>query len=49
MTATLLLYVGPVALSQDSVPATDEYETPGPVNAEDFLPKSAFAGKKLFV
>ncbi len=49
MTATLLLYVGPVALSQHSVPATDEDETSGPVNAEDFLPKSAFAGKKLFV
>jgi hypothetical protein len=24
-------------------------ETPGPVSAEDFLPKSAFAGKTLFV
>jgi hypothetical protein len=49
MTATLLLYAGPSAVSQDSVPATDEYETPGPVNAEDFLPESAFAGKKILV
>jgi len=24
-------------------------KTPGPVNAEDFLPKSAFSGKKVFV
>lgn len=28
---------------------TGDYETPGPTNAEDFLPKSAFAGKKLFL
>jgi hypothetical protein len=26
-----------------------EYETPGPVNAQDFLPKSAFSGEKIFV
>ena len=37
------------ALSQDVPHPTGDYETPGPVNAEDFLPKSAFAGKKLFV
>jgi hypothetical protein len=46
---TLLLYLVPSSISEDSVPATSEYEIPGPVNAEDFLPKSAFAGKKLFV
>ena len=38
-----------MAVSEDSVPSTNEYETPGQVNAEDFLPKSAFAGKKRFV
>jgi hypothetical protein len=38
-----------LAVSEDSVPSTNEYETPRQVNAEDFLPKSAFAGKKLFV
>jgi hypothetical protein len=43
------LYLVPSAVSEDSVPATKEYETPGPVNAEDFLPKSVFAGKKIFV
>ena len=37
------------ALAQDTVRATGDYETPAPVNAEDFLPKSTFAGKKLFV
>jgi len=36
------------AVSEDSVPAIDEYETPGSVNAEEFLPKSAFAGKRIF-
>ena len=46
---TLLLYLAPSAVSEESIPATDEYEIPGPVNAEDFLPKSAFAGKKIFV
>ena len=49
LNAALLLYVCPLAVSEDSVPSTNEYETPGQVNAEDFLPKSAFAGKKLFV
>jgi hypothetical protein len=49
LNAALLLYVCPLAFSEDSVPSTNEYETPGQVKAEDFLPKSAFAGKKLFV
>jgi hypothetical protein len=31
------------------VAAGGDYETPGSVNAGDFLPKSAFAGKKLFI
>lgn len=44
----LTCFVRPT-LAQDAVRATGDYETPGPVNAEDFLPKSAFAGKKLFV
>src|SRR5215472_248917 len=35
--------------SQDAVAAPGDYETPGSVNAGDFLPKSAFAGKRLFV
>jgi len=35
--------------AQDAIRAAGDYETPGPVNAEDFLPKSAFAGKKIFV
>jgi hypothetical protein len=49
LNAALLLCVCPLAVSEDSVPSTNEYETPGQVNAEDFLPKSAFAGKRLFV
>jgi hypothetical protein len=36
------------AVSEDVVRASPAYETPGSVNALDFLPKSAFAGKKLF-
>jgi hypothetical protein len=47
--AMLPLYIVPPALSEETVPATDEYEVPGQVNAEDFLPKSAFHGKTLFV
>jgi hypothetical protein len=47
--ATVPLYVCPSAMSEESGPTTGEYETPGTVNAEDFLPKSTFAGKKLFV
>src|SRR5580692_3681369 len=49
LNAMLLLYIVPLAVSEDSTPPTDEYETPGPVNAEDFLPKSAFAEKRLFI
>jgi hypothetical protein len=37
------------AFAQDAVRAPGDYETPGPANAEEFLPKSAFAGKKLFI
>jgi hypothetical protein len=47
--AMLPLYFVPSAVSGDSVPATKEYETPGPVNAGDFLPKSVFAEKRIFV
>jgi hypothetical protein len=47
--AATLLYLFPAALSEDSVPTPNEYESPGPVNAADFLPKSVFAGKKIFV
>jgi hypothetical protein len=43
----LLLYAGSLAASE--APQADQYETPGPVNAQDFLPKSAFSGKKIFV
>jgi hypothetical protein len=49
LTAMLLLSVSLSAISEESVPVSGEYETPGPVNAEDFLPKSAFTAKKLFV
>jgi hypothetical protein len=45
----ILLYLEPSAVSEDRAPPTNEYETPGPVNAEDFLPKSAFAEKRLFI
>ena len=41
------LYGGSSAASE--APQTDQYETPGPVNAQDFLPKAAFSGKKIFV
>jgi len=37
------------AFSQDAVAAPGDYETPGSVNAGDFLPKSAFTGKRVFV
>jgi hypothetical protein len=37
------------AFSQDAVATPGDYEIPGSVNAGDFLPKSAFAGKKLFI
>ena len=47
--AGLLLYIAPLAASEENAGASAEYETPGPVNAEDFLPKSAFTGKRLFV
>ncbi len=43
----MVLYAGLLAASE--VPQTDQYETPGPVKAEDFLPRSAFSGKKVFV
>jgi hypothetical protein len=43
----LLLYAGSLAASE--APQAAHYETPGPVNAQDFLPKSAFSGKKIFV
>jgi hypothetical protein len=36
------------AASETTKTTPEDYETPGPVNAEDFLPKSAFAGKKIF-
>ena len=37
------------AFSQAALAAAGDYETPGSVNAGDFLPKSAFTGKRLFV
>src|SRR6516165_6380484 len=49
LAATMLVFLLRPAFAQDAVGATGDYETPGPVNAEDFLPKSAFAGKKQFV
>jgi len=49
LAATMLVFLLRPAFAQDAVGATGDYETPGPVNAEDFLPKSAFAGKRLFV
>ena len=47
--AALSVCIAPSAVSEENATASGEYETPGPVNAEDFLPKSAFTGKKLFV
>jgi hypothetical protein len=47
--ATLLLYLVPSAVSEDKAAASNEYEIPGSVKAEHFLPKSVFAGKKRFV
>lgn len=49
LTATFPLFFVTSAVAEDTVLATNEYETPGPVNAKDFLPKSAFAGKRFFV
>ena len=43
----LVLSAGSLGASE--APQADQYETPGPVNAQDFLPKSAFSGKKIFV
>ena len=42
-----MFYAGSLAASE--APQTDQYEAPGPVNAQDFLPKSAFSGKKISV
>ena len=36
-------------LAQSSSPSPANYETPGPVNAADFLPRSVFSGKKIYV
>jgi hypothetical protein len=47
--AALSVCIAPSAVPEENATASGEYETPGPVNAEDFLPKSAFTGKKLFV
>ena len=47
--AATLLYLAPSAVSEESAPTPNQYETPGPVKAEDFLPKPVFAGKKIFV
>ena len=47
LAATVLVCLPSV--SEDAGHTTGDYETPGPVSAKDFLPKSAFAGKKLFV
>jgi hypothetical protein len=47
LAAALVSYTGASAATE--VPQTNQYETPGPVNAQDFLPKSAFSGKKIFV
>jgi hypothetical protein len=44
----LACFIGP-ALAQNAVQPIGDYETRGPVKAEDFLPKSAFAGKRIFV
>ena len=47
LNGALVLYAGSSAALE--APEADQYETPGPVNAQDFLPKSAFSGKKIFV
>jgi hypothetical protein len=47
LATALVLYAGSSAALE--APEADQYETPGPVNAQDFLPKSAFSGKKIFV
>jgi hypothetical protein len=49
LAVAMLACLARAAFPQDAVRASGNYETPGPVNAEDFLPKSAFTGKKLFV
>jgi hypothetical protein len=45
--AALVSHAGLSATSE--APEANQYETPGPVNAQDFLPKSAFSGEKIFV
>jgi hypothetical protein len=47
--AALLLDLPPSLASEEMATPSAEYETPGPVNAQDFLPKSAFSGEKIFV
>jgi hypothetical protein len=47
LATALVLYAGSSAALE--APEADQYETPGQVNAQDFLPKSAFSGKKIFV
>jgi len=48
LSATLPLCLLSSAASEVSKTPPQDYETPGPVNAEDFLPKSAFTGSKIF-
>jgi hypothetical protein len=47
--AATLLYLAATAVSEENAPTPNGYETPGLVKAEDFLPKSVFAEKKIFV
>jgi hypothetical protein len=49
LVAATLLYLAATAVSEENAPASNGYETPGLVKAEDFLPKSVFAEKKIFV
>ena len=45
LAATMLVCLP--AVSEDAVRTTGDYETPGPVSAEDFVPKSVFALQRL--
>ena len=49
LAATMMACLAHPAPSHGAVPSAADYETPAPVSAEVFLPKSAFSGKRLFV
>ncbi|MBV8585612.1 MAG: hypothetical protein JO308_04940, partial [Verrucomicrobia bacterium] len=47
--AVILVFTPRPSLAQNNSPSPRDYENPGTVNAEDFLPPDVFSGKKIHV